>query len=148
MTTTVKVLVGVAVTTLSGCVSVTPQQGVPPRPGHTSPSPDLAPQIARPPVHDSLVVEPGAGPSASSSSPAPGPSPAARHAAPPEPRRPWQPPAAKHPRTRPVPPVASVPVPVLPAPVTGRGVCSLGRGYGHWPAGSPQSRICDETYGH
>ncbi|TXS70377.1 hypothetical protein [Streptomyces sp. sk2.1] len=37
--------------------------------------------------------------------------------------------------------------PPLPAPVAGTDVCALGRGYGHWPAGSPQSRICENTYG-
>lgn len=145
ITTTVKLLVGVAVTTLSGCVSVTPQQGVPPQSGHTRPSPDLAPQIARPPVHDSLAaVEPG--PSAASPAPAHGSPPDARRAAPHPPRQ-WGRSGAERPRTRRIPPVVSVPVPLLPTPVTGRDVCSLGRGYGQWPAGSPQSRICDETYG-
>ncbi|MFB7918768.1 hypothetical protein [Streptomyces sp. NPDC056061] len=139
--TTVKLLVCVAVTALSGCVSVTPQQGVPPRPGNSRPAQDLTPQTARPPVHDSL----GAEVSAEASEPAPAPSAEARRAAPRPPRQRKQPAPA---RPRQAPPVVSVPVPRRPAPVTGKGVCALGRGYGHWPAGSPQSRICDDTYGH
>ncbi|MFE7427439.1 hypothetical protein [Streptomyces sp. NPDC057545] len=144
--TIVKLLAGVAVATLSGCVSVTPQPDVPPRPGNSRPSPDLEPQIARPPVHDGLAVEPAAGPSAASPSPAHGSPPDARRAAPRPPRQRKHTGAVRH-RPRQAPPVVPAPVPVLPAPVSGRDVCALGRGYGHWPAGSPQSRICDEPYG-
>ncbi|MFF9352280.1 hypothetical protein [Streptomyces sp. NPDC014734] len=143
--TTVKLLVGVAVTALSGCVSVTPQQGVPPRPGNSRPAQDLTPQTARPPVHDSLAAVEGTEPSAAASAPAPGASPDTRRVAPRPPRRPRHPAPT---RPRQAPPVVSVPAPRLPAPVTGKGVCAMGRGYGHWPAGSPQSRICDDTYGH
>ncbi|MFI9628062.1 hypothetical protein [Streptomyces sp. NPDC052042] len=144
--TIVKLLAGVAVATLSGCVSVTPQPDVPTRPGHSRPTPDLAPQIARPPVHDSLDVVPGADPPAASSAPAHGSPPDTRRAVPRPPRR-HQHSGTVLPRPRQAPPVVTAPVPALPAPVTGRDVCALGRGYGHWPAGSPQSRICDQTYG-
>ncbi|MFF2963738.1 hypothetical protein ACFVT1_33610 [Streptomyces sp. NPDC057963] len=144
--TTVKLLVGVAVTTLSGCVSVTPHPDVPPRPGISSPAQDLAPQIARPPVHDSLEVVPAPGPSASASAPTAGSPAGTGRAAAPVPRQRNRPGAAQ-PRRRHAPPAVTVPVPALPAPVAGRDVCALGRGYGHWPAGSPQSRICENTYG-
>ncbi|MFE2935022.1 hypothetical protein [Streptomyces sp. NPDC059278] len=148
---TVNLLMGVAVTALSGCVSVQPQPDVPPRPRASGPAQDLAPQIVLPPVHDSLGVVPTPTPSASASTSR------RAHAAPPDtgrtvpraPRQQWRP-AAPRPRPHgapPVPPAAAVPAPALPAPVPGSDVCALGRGYGRWPAGSPQSRICDDTYG-
>ncbi|WP_413252897.1 hypothetical protein [Streptomyces brevispora] len=148
--TIVKLLVAVSVTALSGCVSVQPPPSDPPRPATGRPAQDLAPQIGLPPVRDTLEAVPAPKPSASSPSAAArrgsAAPPAAPHAGPrvPQPRN--QPvPERPHPRPRRAVPVA--PVPVLPAPVTGRDVCALGRGYGHWPAGSPQSRICDHTYG-
>ncbi|MFD4763577.1 hypothetical protein ACFWOJ_33445 [Streptomyces sp. NPDC058439] len=142
---TVKLLVGLAVTTLSGCVSVTPQPDVPPRPRNGSPAQDLAPQIARPPVHDSLEAVPVPAPSAAASTPAGAPPDTGRAAA----RAPRQRnhPGAARPRPRHAPPAVTAPVPALPATVTGTDVCTLGRGYGHWPAGSPQSRICENAYG-
>lgn len=140
-----KLLAAVAVTALSGCVSVHPQPGAPPRPETSRPAHDLTPQSVGPPVHDTLEAE------AKPSSP---PSPAAsRRAAPPPAARPGEPSVPRqrerqgpaHPRPRRVVPAA--PAPTLPKPVTGADVCALGRGYGHWPAGSPQSRICDRAYG-
>ncbi|MFG2632114.1 hypothetical protein [Streptomyces sp. NPDC048473] len=141
---TVKLLVGVAAATLSGCVSVAPQPDVPSRTGTNRPAQDLAPQIVRPPVHDSLGVVPAPDPSASA--PAPGAPPDTRHAAPRPPQQ-REHPGAAQPRPRQAPPAVTAPVPALPAPVTGKDVCALGRGYGHWPAGSPESRICEKTYG-
>ncbi|WP_406379835.1 hypothetical protein [Streptomyces sp. NBC_01618] len=140
---TVKLLVCVAVTTLSGCVSVTPQPDVPPRPRNSSPARDLAPQIARPPVHDSLEAVPVPAPSAAASTPAGAPPDTGRAAA----RTPRQRNSPGAARPRHAPPAVTAPVPALPAPVAGTDVCALGRGYGHWPAGSPQSRICENTYG-
>ncbi|MFF1834495.1 hypothetical protein ACFVXE_09875 [Streptomyces sp. NPDC058231] len=50
------------------------------------------------------------------------------------------------PRARQAPPVPAG-APELPAsPVTGTDLCALGRGYGGWPAGSPESRICENAY--
>lgn len=141
--TTVKLLVGVAVTALSGCVSVQPEPSAPARPESSRPAQHLAPQIIRPPVRDTLEALPDPKPSARASrrtAPAP---PAARREdpRPPQQRRPAQ---ARPQQRRAAPPA---PAPALPAPVTGADVCALGRGYGHWPAGSPQSRICDDAYG-
>ncbi|THA64596.1 hypothetical protein E6P78_19935 [Streptomyces sp. A0958] len=140
-----KLLAGLAVAALSGCVSVQPQPTAPPRPETSRPARDLSPQIARPPVHDTLEAVPKAKPSAAS------PSVSHRPAVPPPAARPGEP---RPPRQQadPVPAqprraVPAVPAPALPTPVTGSGVCALGRGYGHWPAGSPQSRICDRAYG-
>ncbi|MEU0627673.1 hypothetical protein [Streptomyces sp. NPDC005989] len=144
---TLSLLMGVAVTALTGCVSVQPQPDVPPRPRASGPAQDLAPQIVLPPVHDSLEAVPSPEPSASASRPAHAEPPDTRRSVPRAPRQQRRP-AATPPRPHGVPPAATVPAPALPAPVAGRDVCALGRGYGRWPAGSPQSRICDDTYGH
>ncbi|MET9658178.1 hypothetical protein ABZY11_14715, partial [Streptomyces sp. NPDC006510] len=82
---TVSLLVGMAVTTLSGCVSVQPQPDLPPRPRASGPAQDLAPQIVLPPVHDSLEDVPAPEPSASR--PANGAPPDVRHPAPHAPRQ-------------------------------------------------------------
>lgn len=141
-----KLLVGVAVAALSGCVSVQPQPGAPTRPETSRPAPHLAPQIVGPPVHDTLEAEAEPSPSPSPSAPgrAASPLPVARPAQPGVPRQRGRREPA---RPRPHRAAPAVPAPALPAPVTAAGVCALGRGYGHWPAGSPQSRICDNTYG-
>ncbi|MFB6818203.1 hypothetical protein ACFCV8_27035 [Streptomyces sp. NPDC056347] len=150
---TVSLLVGMAAATMSGCVSVAPGPDAPPLPHASGPAQELSPQIVLPPVHDTLEALPLPEPST------PRPSSAASHraatGAPPGTRRPhtpWQQwhPATTRPQPRPhaVPPAVTVPVPVPRPPASGTGICALGRGYGHWPAGSPQSRICDDTYGH
>ncbi|MFC8537887.1 hypothetical protein ACFUJY_28805 [Streptomyces sp. NPDC057249] len=144
-----KLLACLAVAALSGCVSVQPQPAAPPRPGASRPAHDLAPQTAGPPVHDTLEAVPKTKPSrAAPRSAAPEPPPGRPAARPVEPRLP----PARRPVPVPDPPLPrriapAAPAPVLPAPGGGTGVCALGRGYGHWPAGSPQSRICDRTYG-
>ncbi|WP_326734897.1 hypothetical protein [Streptomyces sp. NBC_01022] len=141
--TTVSLLVGVAVAALSGCVSVQPQPSAPTRPESSRPAQELDPQIGRPPVRDTLEALPDPKPSASASRRAAPAPPAARRDGP----RPPQQQRPGHSRPQPRPAAPPVPAPALPEPVTGADVCALGRGYGHWPAGSPQSRICDDTYG-
>ncbi|MFK0134872.1 hypothetical protein ACIQRZ_31435 [Streptomyces rubiginosohelvolus] len=151
---TAKLLVGLAVTAVSGCVSVAPGtiSSPPPGPGATGPAQDVAPQIVQPPAREGLEVVPDpSGPPARPSSPAPpaagsptetrraGPAGAARppeRADPPQRRAPHR-----------APRVPSVTVPALPRVPGGADVCTLGRGYGGWPAGSPQARICSEAYG-
>ncbi|WNI33269.1 hypothetical protein [Streptomyces sp. ITFR-6] len=150
--TTVKLLVAVAVTALSGCVSVQPRPSAPPASSPRPAAQDLAPQIGRPPVRDALEAVPDPKPSTASAGTGRSPAapPAARHTGPralpraPQPRHDPGPAQPRPPRRT----VPAPPAPTLPAPVTGTDVCALGRGYGHWPAGSPQSRICDRTYGH
>ncbi|MEV8457622.1 hypothetical protein AB0467_33745 [Streptomyces sp. NPDC052095] len=151
---TVSLLVGMAATTLSGCVSVGPGPDIPPRPHSSGPAQRLSPQIVLPPVHDSLEALPVPEPSTPRPSSAAPPRATSAPSAPRRsvPRAPWR---QRHPVTTrplprpvPVPPVVTAPVPVPPPPAPGTGICALGRGYGHWPAGSPQSRICDNTYGH
>ncbi|MDX3735563.1 hypothetical protein PV681_08750 [Streptomyces sp. ID01-15D] len=150
----VKLLVGLAATAVSGCVSVAPGTvpSPPPGPGATGPAQDVAAQIVQPPAREGLEVVPDPSPPpAWPSSPAPpaagspaevrgaGPVGAARppeRADPPQRRAPDR-----------APRVPSVSVPVLPRVPGGADVCALGRGYGGWPAGSPQARICSEAYG-
>ncbi|MFJ9890037.1 hypothetical protein ACIQRW_29865 [Streptomyces sp. NPDC091287] len=147
-----KLLVGLTVTAVSGCVSVEPRAVPPPYPGATGPAQDVAPQIVQPPAREALEAVPDPSPRAalpSSPAPAAGSPPRARRTAPAAaspPRERPDPPGSRTPRR--VPGVPSVTVPVLPrVPGGGADVCALGRGYGGWPAGSPESRICSDTYG-
>lgn len=142
---TVKLLVGVAVTAVTGCVSVEPRPGIAPRPETSRPVQDLAPQIVGPPVRDTLETVPDSKPSRKTPDrPPKAPSDTRRTA----PRPPQQREHVGVPRPRHAPP-AVVRVPKPPAaPVTGTNVCALGRDYGGWSAGSPESRICEDTYGH
>lgn len=148
-----KLLVGLTVTAVSGCVSVEPRAVPPPSPGATGPVQDVAPQIVQPPAREALEAVPDPSPSAAPpSSPAPpaaGSPPRARRTAPAgasRPRERPEPPESRTPRR--IPGVPSVTVPALPrVPGVGADVCALGRGYGGWPAGSPESRSCSETYG-
>ncbi|MFI0009700.1 hypothetical protein [Streptomyces globisporus] len=152
---TAKLLVGLAVTAVSGCVSVAPGTvpSPPPGPGATGPAEDVAPQIVQPPAREGLEVVPDPSrPPARPSSPAPpaAGSPAeARPAGPAGTARPPEradPPQRRAPDRAPRAPSVTVPAPTR-VPGGGADVCALGRGYGGWPAGSPQARICSETYG-
>ncbi|MGP3637216.1 hypothetical protein ACTU45_28385 [Streptomyces sp. 24-1644] len=143
---TANLLVGVAVTAVSGCVSVEPQAAVPPRPETSRPVQDVAPQIVQPPVRESLESLPDPKPSTSATPPG-APSGPGRA----EPRAPRQRgPAQASPRRVPhqAPRVPPAVVPAAPgAHLAGTDVCALGRGYGGWRAGSTEARICEETYG-
>lgn len=144
----VQLLVGVAVTAVSGCVSVEPQPGLAPRPQTSRPVQDLAPQIVRPPVRDTLEALPDPKPSEAASGPAVGAPSETRRSAPRAPQQGQHPGVIGRWRAH-APRAVPAPVPGLPSsPATGSDVCALGRGYGGWPAGSPQSRICEDTYGH
>ncbi|MGV9255464.1 hypothetical protein [Streptomyces sp. NPDC003697] len=59
--------------------------------------------------------------------------------------RPRPQPAPRPPR-RARPPRTDVPA-APPAAPKNLDVCALGRHYGHWPADSPQARICRQAYG-
>ncbi|MEU5035127.1 MULTISPECIES: hypothetical protein [Streptomyces] len=151
---TAKLLVGLAVTAVSGCVSVAPGSvsSPPPGPGATGPAQDVAPQIVQPPAREGLEVvpdptRPAARPS-SAAPPAAGSPAETRRAGPAGAARPPEradPPQRRAPDR--APRVPSVAVPALPRVPGGADVCALGRGYGGWPAGSPQARICSEAYG-
>ncbi|MFF8535514.1 hypothetical protein ACN6K9_000281 [Streptomyces sp. SAS_267] len=149
-TTTATLLVAVAVTALTGCVTVQrpPSSGPPAAPaGRTAPHPDSkgGPRIVQAPAREALER---VGPS-----PEPSPEAAARHRVAPPPRavappaperhaRPAQRPEPRHPRRR-----TAVP-PGVPDLGKRPDVCALGRKYGGWNANSPEAVLCAKTYGN
>ncbi|MFI2205205.1 hypothetical protein ACH47Z_31380 [Streptomyces sp. NPDC020192] len=152
-TTTAALLVTVAVSALSGCVSVQ-------RPATPAPPPDTAPTLPTAPRPDGSteprVVQAPAQqalemvePAEQSQPPTPMGS-QHRAEAPPvvAPRPPAPPhhhrahPEHHHRRKHTDAPVVSNPVPKAPD------VCALGRRYGGWREDSPEAEICEQTYGH
>ncbi|MGW7542534.1 hypothetical protein ACWGKQ_15670 [Streptomyces sp. NPDC054770] len=158
-TTTAALLVTVAVSALSGCVTVQRPVAPGPPPG-TAPSlpsvprPDgsAEPRVVQAPVKEALEM---VGPSrpAHRSAPAvpraPAPLPPAHHHRPPAaPRAATAHPHA-HPHTahRSHSPQAEHPDFSRSAPKP-PDVCALGEQYGGWAADSTQARVCKQTYGH
>ncbi|MDQ0785789.1 hypothetical protein QFZ64_001286 [Streptomyces sp. B3I8] len=154
-TTTAALLVTVTASALAGCTTV--QRPVAPGPPPSPPPsrttaarPDGSdgPRLVQAPADEALERTgpraPSAGTPGHPVTPSHGPVPPAPHRAP-------APPAAPH-RHRDAPPAghraAPPPAAVPKLPADRSDVCALGRTYGQWPAGSPQSRICDDTYGH
>ncbi|MFD5023882.1 hypothetical protein [Streptomyces sp. NPDC058373] len=145
--TAAALLATVALSAVSGCVTVdrAPGTGSPSgrSPAAAPPAEENAePQIGQSPAREALRRV-GDDPSAE---PAPPPRPQPSKAAPPP--RPKAPlPNPPHPD--PAPATPAVPRAQLPAPnpPADADVCALGRQYGKWPSGSPQSRICDDAYG-
>ncbi|WP_432157090.1 MULTISPECIES: hypothetical protein [unclassified Streptomyces] len=168
-TTTATLLVTVAVSALSGCMTVQQRPPVPgPRPA--APSQPSAPrpegqaeaQVVQAPVQEALEmvgVPPEADGAARSERPGAErpPGDAARE----RPRQPERPRVPERPRPRPAHPSprraahsgAGVPDPQdLSREVTrevrkNADVCALGKKYGGWRSGSPEAVICEETYG-
>ncbi|MER5941115.1 hypothetical protein ABT121_27740 [Streptomyces sp. NPDC001928] len=160
-TTTATLLVTVAVSALGGCTTVQhpPVSGAPsapsrppvPRPGaHTDP------KVVQAPAREALTLAdpsrspdatPSAAPPASPTPPSPArPAPRSPHSHPRqehhEPGRPHS--APQGPKQPPVPDVSET----LPKEVQGNGdICALGKKYGGWRPDSPESRICEQTYG-
>ncbi|MGW4438126.1 hypothetical protein ACWELO_20605 [Streptomyces sp. NPDC004596] len=149
-TTTTALLVTVAVSALSGCVTVQRPVTSGPPPDtvssqRTTPRPDgsAVPRVVQAPAREALEM---AGPSRR---PRHGEPDARRPtpAAPPVTRRPAAPPAPVPPHHGPPRrqggglPGAAQPLPQAPD------VCALGRQYGGWRGGSPESEICEQTYG-
>ncbi|MFF3751995.1 hypothetical protein ACFYYH_16300 [Streptomyces sp. NPDC002018] len=151
----VMVLLGVAVTAVSGCVTVEARP-VPlsvPRPGPSSGAPGAGgaePQIVQAPAREALeAIIPTRSPE-----PAPRTSPEPHRAAPERAAGP------ERPGSRPVPAPARKERPRAPherpeprrapapdrAPPTVADLCDLGETYGRWPTDSPQARICAQTY--
>ncbi|MFI2669864.1 hypothetical protein ACWHAO_05645 [Streptomyces albidoflavus] len=139
-----------AVTALAGCVTVDrpPETGSPtgrsPAAAPTSAGEHAEPQIERSPARESLGRV-GEEPTGTPTRP---PRPRPTKAGPPRPAAPALPaPARPDPAPAPVaPPLPRAKPPAAPDPAN-PGVCALGRQYGKWPPGSPQSRICEDTYG-
>ncbi|MEW1613831.1 MULTISPECIES: hypothetical protein [unclassified Streptomyces] len=150
---TTRLLVGVAVTAVSGCVSVEPR-ATPRQPLESSrPVQDVFPQVVQPPGREALetIAEPSPSPGGSAlPSPSAAGPPRARRAGPPS--APRSPERAAPPQRRTVPrQVPRIPPGVLPSLPQVRGgvpdVCAIGRGYGGWPAGSEEAGVCEEAYG-
>ncbi|MEU3282668.1 hypothetical protein ABZ698_37565 [Streptomyces antibioticus] len=149
-TTTATLLVTVAVSALTGCVTVQAPTG--PSPGAAVPSRASVPRpdgragkrVVQAPAREALEMT-GTGPSRGPERPA---APAERQqaAAPTRPR-----PAQPRPLPRPARPESRRPAaPRTEIPSVPRGgadVCALGRKYGGWEGDSPEATICDQTYG-
>ncbi|MEU2930326.1 hypothetical protein ABZ636_35535 [Streptomyces sp. NPDC007251] len=146
-TTTAALLATVAVSALSGCVTVqAPATPAPPRDTTTSvpaaPRTDgsAEPRAVQAPAQEALEMT---GPTRHPKHPAPT---ASRHRseAPPVEHRPPAPPHrhTEHPRR----PHTAAPDRTEPAG-TVPDVCALGRKYGRWRADSPEAQICDQAYG-
>ncbi|POX58537.1 hypothetical protein C3492_37270 [Streptomyces sp. Ru62] len=148
-TTTAALLVTVAVSALSGCVTVrhatptgSPPDSAPSRPTVTRPDGSAEPRVVQAPAREALErTGPSRRPERSG--------PPARHRAPAAPGITHRPPAP------PGPPLPAPsrrphsPVPLPPPAVTGPlDVCALGKTYGGWQQDSPQARICAQAYGH
>ncbi|GHE09340.1 hypothetical protein [Streptomyces alanosinicus] len=158
-TTTAALLATVAVSALAGCVTV--RHPATPAPSRdtapalpTAPRPDgtAEPRVVQAPAREALEMT---GPSRHPGHPSPS---AARHLSPSAPRHPVEapplahrppaaPPAPPRPREHPRQPHTTAPERPNPVP-RAPGVCALGRQYGGWSENSPESRICDQTYGH
>ncbi|WP_328556803.1 MULTISPECIES: hypothetical protein [unclassified Streptomyces] len=149
-TTTATLLVAVAVTALSGCVTVQrpPASGSPSAPARpAAPHPDgrAKPKNMQEPAREALErVGPSRKPSpdAETSRRAAPPSQAV---APPAPPRPARPVPRQEPRQA-KPRVAGPPgAPTLPKRSN---VCALGKKFGGWGADSPEAVICVKAYGN
>ncbi|MDO0931385.1 hypothetical protein QQY66_06690 [Streptomyces sp. DG2A-72] len=146
--TTATLLVTVAVSALSGCVTVQlpPASGPSAPPSRAVPAlPDdsAEPQIVQAPAREALERmgpprEPA--PTASVRRPPP-PAQTPEKAAPSRPRPPRPAPRTPEAPQRPRAEVTQT------VPSDLGDVCDLGRQYGGWPQDSPQSRICEQTYG-
>ncbi|WDF36542.1 hypothetical protein PBV52_07050 [Streptomyces sp. T12] len=165
-TTTATLLVTVAVSALSGCVTVprSPAPGPPPVPSQPPaprPGGQEDPRVVQAPAREALALT---GPS-----PSPARTTSAAHSASPT-TSPAHTPAAprSHPHPHPHPrpqhreshrPAVDTPKrPHIEIPDVSESVrtevprgnsdlCALGKKYGGWRADSPESRICEQTYG-
>ncbi|MET9133236.1 hypothetical protein [Streptomyces antibioticus] len=148
-TTTATLLVTVAVSALTGCVTVQAPAG--PAPGAAVPSRAPVPRpdgragtrVVQAPAREALEMT-GTGPSRGPERSA---APAERQQVAPARPRPAQPRPLPRP-TRPEPRRPAAPRAEVPSvPRGGADVCALGRKYGGWKGDSPESTICDQTYG-
>ena len=161
-TTTATLLVTVAVTALSGCVTIQHPiaPGPPPAPSQPSvPRPDVRaePQIVQAPAREALeLIGPDRKPARAPRTPQDAGEPhhpaAAVPAAPPA-AAPAPPPRRTKPKKRPPKPERRHTQPRVELPEVSRpvrentDVCALGKKYGGWGKDSPQTVICKEAYG-
>ncbi|MFF9286370.1 hypothetical protein [Streptomyces griseosporeus] len=162
-TTTATLLITVAVSALSGCVTVqrppasgprTPPSGAsaPSLPSVPRPDGSAEPQIVQAPAREALEL---AGPSrraepgTDNREPARPDTPRSRAPhTPPHPRPQERHPGQGHDRR---PPRLDLPDVAEPAHGTAPGntdVCALGKRYGGWRADSTEAQVCAQTYGH
>ncbi|MFF1282558.1 hypothetical protein ACFVY4_17610 [Streptomyces sp. NPDC058299] len=150
-TTTAALLVTVAVSALTGCVTVRHPAAPGPPPGTVSSQPatrrpdgSAVPRVAQAPPREALEPAGPSRPPGGSGTQAPlrtGSTPPAGHRPPlppgaPHPGRPWRLPAE----------LSGRPLPSrLP---TGGEMCALGKRYGGWHKDSPQALVCERAYGH
>ncbi|MFC8126766.1 hypothetical protein [Streptomyces sp. NPDC057302] len=147
-TTTATLLVSVAVTAVSGCVSVDRQPASGPSPASAPPPApradgDSRPRLVQAPAREALELmgpprDPA--PRATGTAPTvpaapPRSAPPAQRSGPPPHRRAHRPEAVE-------PPAVPTAVPSNADP------CALGRQYGGWQPGSPEAVICEDAYGH
>ncbi|MEV0739087.1 hypothetical protein AB0I51_24830 [Streptomyces sp. NPDC050549] len=149
-TTTATLLVTVAVSALSGCVTVQrpPVPAPPAVPSQASvPRPDgsAEPQVVQAPAREALeLIDPSHRPKPATHPPHRAPVQPQQAAPAPVPRaHPHPHPKPRHPRQ----PSADIPDVVKSVPKNTSDVCALGRKYGGWQSDSPQSIICGQTYG-
>nr|WSY56550.1 hypothetical protein OG999_44710 [Streptomyces sp. NBC_00886] len=153
-TTTATLLVTVAVSALSGCVTVQrpPAPAPPAAPSQASvPHPDgsAEPQVVQAPAREALeLIDPSHRPKRATHPPHRAAAPPPRAAQPPVPHshphpHPHPPPKPHRPRQ----PSADIPDTVKSVPKNTSDVCALSKKYGGWQSDSPQSIICGQTYG-
>ncbi|MER6125978.1 hypothetical protein ABT173_25790 [Streptomyces sp. NPDC001795] len=148
-TTTATLLVTVAVSALTGCVTIRHPAvpGPPPAPSRP-PAPradgSSEPRVVQAPAREALeMVQPSDRPSPSAAARRHTPRPASTG----WPAAPHRPPAAPHPKPgRPAPRI-EVPPTVPEVFPRNAEVCALGRTYGGWKPDSPEATICRSTYG-
>ncbi|GGN30988.1 hypothetical protein [Streptomyces fuscichromogenes] len=145
-TTTAALLVTVAVSALSGCVTVQrPAAGTAPSlPSVPRQDGRAEPRVVQAPAKEALEMVGPPRRSAPAVPHAPAPPPPAHHRPPAAPRA-----TAPHPRTAPRSHTPPAGLPDLSHSVPNPpDVCSLGRRYGGWAPNSPETRACEQTYGH
>ncbi|MFF6780749.1 hypothetical protein [Streptomyces sp. NPDC012510] len=161
-TTTATLLVTVAVSALTGCVTArqpSPPQAppVPSLPSQPRPDGTTETQIVEAPAREALEligpprkpspsasIKPKAAPSTSATTPPPPPTaPKPTKARPAPVERHGPPPSESHPHVE-VPPLPKT-IPTQP-PQNGD-VCALGHKYGGWGKDTPQAAICKDVYG-
>ncbi|MGW0468249.1 hypothetical protein ACWDX6_23735 [Streptomyces sp. NPDC003027] len=144
--TTAKVLVGMAVAALSGCVSVESPPPAPEQPREISrPTQDVAPQIVQGPAREALEAAlPDPGPPAPRAGSGERKQSAGSGAL-----KGGEPPASVPKQKRDKPAAKPPEPPAWPEPPHSRGdLCDLGERYGGWRPGSREAKICRGTHGH
>ncbi|MET7382395.1 hypothetical protein ABZT08_26900 [Streptomyces sp. NPDC005526] len=153
-TTTATLLLSVAVSALSGCVtvqqrpSVSGPQTAPSRPSAPRPDGSAEPRDVQAPAREALeLISPQRTPGAAARAHAPG-GPAEDRSHPPA-HFPAPHPPLPAPRNRHAPPPPRIDLPKLPPQAARRkaDICALGRKYGDWKPGSPEAVICGQAYG-